>query len=369
MNTNTTPSGADAQIRAIACVLAEIDGYDPKDLNGGLYDLRWSGGPNPEPEGDAWHMDYLPKAEKIAAGLSAAQDAPAQAAQAVPQGWVMVPKEPTPEMLQIGRHAAPYRAVDVYRAMLVAAPAAPQPAEHQFSGHVVEVCYETSRLIVRYEGLPPDIGAEVYLAAQPQPAAQQGDALSYVHPVPDHCDRVVWRNRYVHLAAQAQEAAPIVDMTPPATARDRWMYEQGRLAERDPRTSPVQDAPSIEDLCARIKAADDAAADRDYMLTSDDCIAVLRGQWNGPLAMDKPDRVAQEAAPAAQGEPSDTERDAERYRWLRRKVSAHGVCDGWEIGFPSHLTMPAPAIAMRDPAVGMDAAIDAARSAQQKGGA
>ncbi len=28
----------------------------------------------------------------------------------------------------------------------------------------------------------------------------------------------------------------MVDMTPPATARDRWMYEQGRLAERDPRS-------------------------------------------------------------------------------------------------------------------------------------
>lgn len=31
-------------------------------------------------------------------------------------------------------------------------------------------------------------------------------------------------------------AAPMVDMVPPATSRDRWMYEQGRLAERDPRT-------------------------------------------------------------------------------------------------------------------------------------
>jgi len=28
----------------------------------------------------------------------------------------------------------------------------------------------------------------------------------------------------------------IVNMSPPATQRDRWMYEQGRLAERDPRT-------------------------------------------------------------------------------------------------------------------------------------
>lgn len=44
--------------------------------------------------------------------------------------------------------------------------------------------------------------------AAPQPAQAVPDALSYVHPVPDHCDRVVWRNQYIHLAAQAQEAAP-----------------------------------------------------------------------------------------------------------------------------------------------------------------
>ena len=28
----------------------------------------------------------------------------------------------------------------------------------------------------------------------------------------------------------------MVNTSPPATQRDRWMYEQGRLAERDPRT-------------------------------------------------------------------------------------------------------------------------------------
>lgn len=59
--------------------------------------------------------------------------------------------------------------------------------------------------------------------------------------------------------------------------------------------APAQ-GPSIEDLCARIKAADDAAADNDYMLDSDDCIKVLRGQWKGPLAMDKPDAPAQAVA-------------------------------------------------------------------------
>jgi len=38
-------------------------------------------------------------------------------------------------------------------------------------------------------------------------------------------------------AAQLAHVQPVmVNMSPPATQRDRWMYEQGRLAERDPRT-------------------------------------------------------------------------------------------------------------------------------------
>jgi hypothetical protein len=39
---------------------------------------------------------------------------------------------------------------------------------------------------------------------------------------------------------------------------------------------------------ALIKAADDAAADADYMLDSDDCIKVLRGEWTGPMMNDCP---------------------------------------------------------------------------------
>jgi hypothetical protein len=38
------------------------------------------------------------------------------------------------------------------------------------------------------------------------------------------------------LAKQEQGEPVMVNMSPPATQRDRWMYEQGRLAERDPRT-------------------------------------------------------------------------------------------------------------------------------------
>jgi len=48
----------------------------------------------------------------------------------------------------------------------------------------------------------------------------------------------------------------------------------------------------IARMCARIKAADDAAADNGYMLDSQDCIAVLRGTWHGPLANDCPPKPA-----------------------------------------------------------------------------
>ncbi len=43
--------------------------------------------------------------------------------------------------------------------------------------------------------------------------------------------------RRAALAAPTQDQV-MVDIGPPATQRDRWMYEQGRLAERDPRSHP-----------------------------------------------------------------------------------------------------------------------------------
>ena len=46
----------------------------------------------------------------------------------------------------------------------------------------------------------------------------------------------------------------MADMTPPATARDRWMYEQGRLAERDPRSHA---APQGSDAVRSLDAAAD----------------------------------------------------------------------------------------------------------------
>ena len=47
----------------LANKLAEMDHMDED----ALFSLRWSGGTEPEPLGDAWNMDYLPKGEQLAA--------------------------------------------------------------------------------------------------------------------------------------------------------------------------------------------------------------------------------------------------------------------------------------------------------------
>ncbi len=52
----------------------------------------------------------------------------------------------------------------------------------------------------------------------------------------------------------------------------------------------------LEIMCARIKAADDAMADGNYMLDSDDCISVIRGTWKPPMLNDKPAAPTPQAA-------------------------------------------------------------------------
>ena len=49
----------------------------------------------------------------------------------------------------------------------------------------------------------------------------------------------------------------------------KWMFEQGQAAER-------------ERICVAIKEEDDHCSTGDYMLDSDDCIRVARGEWERP---------------------------------------------------------------------------------------
>lgn len=92
----------------------------------------------------------------------------------------------------------------------------------------------------------------------------------------------------------------------------RKLYTEGDMHDFADRTHALrashgQAHPTVDDLCARIKAADDAAADRDYMLDSNDCIAILRGEWTAPLAMDKPERPPHGQAPAQLGHGGERE--------------------------------------------------------------
>lgn len=88
----------------------------------------------------------------------------------------------------------------------------------------------------------------------------------------------------------------------------------------------------VADACARIKAADDAAADNDYMLDSDDCIQVLRGEWKGPLRNDYPQKpehpeLAQAVQAAGQGE---------LVAWQQRRARrvANDVVTDWSPWYP-----------------------------------
>lgn len=115
--------------------------------------------------------------------------------------------------------------------------------------------------------------------ATAQPAEAQQPGAAYAAPqFPDHPEPMVMDWSAIEISVIAQYG--------------RDMYEAGK------RQSHGHPYPTIDDLCARIKAADDAAADSDYMLDSNDCIAVLRGEWTAPLAMDKPERAPHGQAPA-----------------------------------------------------------------------
>jgi hypothetical protein len=52
----------------------------------------------------------------------------------------------------------------------------PIHANTEFSGRVIEVDYERSTLLVRYEGAPPEVGINVTLASLPPPCPVCGEA-------------------------------------------------------------------------------------------------------------------------------------------------------------------------------------------------
>ncbi|MEG1281449.1 MAG: hypothetical protein RSD57_13465 [Comamonas sp.] len=129
--------------------------------------------------------------------------------------------------------------------------------------------------------LPQAEGADYFLVLDPEDGtvefaytADLGRPFGHDH-IKDAQEHNENANRWVVRPAYTSPVAtqgeqPMVNMTPPATSRDRWMYEQGRLAER-------------EIICTAIKAEDDhCVTEGVYMLDSDDCIKVASGQWVRP---------------------------------------------------------------------------------------
>ena len=147
---------------------------------------------------------------------------------------------------------------------------------------------------------PAALAAGQATAAPAQPAAQQGGAYADAHGA---IMGAAYDFRDAHISGS------------PNQKRSAHAALESAVTHAL-RASHGQAYPTIGDLCARIKAADDAAADRDYMLDSNDCIAVLRGEWKGPLTMDKPERASH-----GQAQADSVLEDAARYRWLREQSS------------------------------------------------
>jgi hypothetical protein len=88
----------------------------------------------------------------------------------------------------------------------------------------------------------------------------------------------------------------------------------------------------------------------------DTLIDQLRTEYPATYAFTDIQHPARAAADAIE----ELLRDALRYRWLARKVSAHKLTTTWQFGFPTALTLPASELAMSNPEVALGQCIDAA---------
>ena len=152
-----------------------------------------------------------------------------------------------------------------------------------------------------------------------------------------HAKRLTAFARAIEIAAiAAHEQARVVGEPVAHVAGDdakRYLQWANVAAFDFPVGTPVYAAPQeaqadlIYALCARIKAADDAAAENDYMLDSDDCISVIRGTWEGPVLNDQP------SAPVAQ--PATEQAEAPRKYaefWERFPAYLIDHCEGEIVG-------------------------------------
>lgn len=141
----------------------------------------------------------------------------------------------------------------------------------------LEVAQGKSSAMRCYTDMRALLQAAAATKAAPQPSAQQGDALTYeqAHAI-----------RQGHEIASSDayfEARPQIDCNDRRNVF-RAGFERGWDAAR---SQPVAQGDALglerERICAAIKAEDDYCVDQgDYMLDSDDCIKIVRGEWVRP---------------------------------------------------------------------------------------
>lgn len=93
-------------------------------------------------------------------------------------------------------------------------------------------------------------------------------------------ERREWKSTLATLASSLEPAHarfPLAGSTVVALERCMTQWRDRALAAE--KALATAQADERERLCVAIKAADDKAADADYMLDSDDCISVIRGTW------------------------------------------------------------------------------------------
>ena len=138
----------------------------------------------------------------------------------------------------------------------------------------------------------------VWQGWQARAAAQAQQPWQYTPPAQERIDALELEVRQLteQIAELRHAPTPQADSQPAPLREGEWINDAGRikwlmwrvqdleakLAARAPADSVLEDAAQLERerICAAIKAEDDYCVEHgDYMLDSDDCIKIVRGEW------------------------------------------------------------------------------------------
>ncbi|MCJ9708932.1 hypothetical protein LWS69_07825 [Bordetella hinzii] len=245
----------------------------------------------------------------------------------IPAGWKLVPIEPTHAMVIEGLNAGlehkdePYF---IYAAMLNAAPAPPAPASSAEPVGEVVVTWTQDRSRIVAVTRQDEEGRILSVIAEAPVAAQAPD----------------------HASEKLIAAARLAGWTFTVDADGRYTMREALPAMAQSAQAPAAAGDALEDY--KVNGAQAARW------------APSSAHWSGELCrLFGPD--AREGINVLEARLRDAERDAFRYRTLRRKVSIAGG--------KFHILNLDPRYIAPDAAVELDATIDAAIAAQRKGNA